>query len=159
MNDTTIIIAGGTVICEDAVLPNHDAHINNDRIVAIRPSSQRLEQNPSDILKPTIIDAQGAFVAPGMIDVHSDYIENVASPRPSVVMDMQSSLIEADRELATHGITTMFHSLSSTKLWSSTASRFEILRMLPSLSTRYYAQKMLRKKLILFAIAYTFVLR
>ncbi|MEG0505308.1 MAG: hypothetical protein RR547_11735, partial [Raoultibacter sp.] len=29
---------------------------------------------------PTIVDARGAYVIPGLIDVHSDYIETVASP-------------------------------------------------------------------------------
>ncbi len=59
-----------------------------------------------------VVDARGAYVAPGLIDIHSDYVENVASPRPSVVMDLNTSLYKADRELVSHGITTIFHSLS-----------------------------------------------
>ena len=51
-------------------------------------------------------------MVPGLIDIHSDYVENVASPRPSVVMDLSTSLYKADRELVSHGVTTIFHSLS-----------------------------------------------
>lgn len=162
MNDETLIISGGTVVCEHAVLPDHDVYVRNGRIAAIRPSAHAstlavrdgagasadapahvgepaLGANPPaqqrDLVDsaqtiidealsaeaaggealasmPMIVDARGTYVAPGMIDVHSDYIESVASPRPSVVMDFRTSLVEADRELAAHGITTMFHSLS-----------------------------------------------
>ena len=55
-------------------------------------------------------------MAPGFIDIHSDYIEGIASPRPSVVMDLRAALYEADRSLVAHGVTTMFHSLSIYKL-------------------------------------------
>jgi len=58
------------------------------------------------------IDARGGYLLPGFIDVHADYIEHMAAPRPTSVMDLGMSLREAERELATHGITTMFHSLS-----------------------------------------------
>lgn len=61
---------------------------------------------------PTIVDARGAYVIPGLIDVHSDYIETVASPRPSAIMDLPTSLLRAERELVAHGVTTIFHSLS-----------------------------------------------
>ncbi len=49
---------------------------------------------------------------PGIIDIHADYIEHMAAPRPQSVMDFRLALREADRELVTHGITTMFHSLA-----------------------------------------------
>ena len=60
-----------------------------------------------------VVDARGAYVVPGMVDIHSDYIESVASPRPSVVMDLPTSLYKVDRELVTHGVTTIYHSLST----------------------------------------------
>ena len=112
MNDTTLIISGGTVVCEDAVLPDHDVFVRSGRIAAIRPSAGYRLADGTDDSSLAIVDARGAYVAPGMIDVHSDFIETVASPRPSVVMDLCTSLYQAERELAAHGITTIFHSLS-----------------------------------------------
>ena len=112
MNDTTLIISGGTVVCEDAVLPDHDVFVRNGRIAAIRPSAGYRLADRDDDATLSIVDARGAYVAPGMIDVHSDFIENVASPRPSVVMDLRTSLFQAERELVAHGITTIYHSLS-----------------------------------------------
>ena len=61
---------------------------------------------------PVVIDAKGCYVVPGIIDIHSDYIESVASPRPNVILNLASSLFEAERELVAHGVTTIYHSLS-----------------------------------------------
>ncbi len=60
----------------------------------------------------TVIDAEGAWLMPGFIDIHADYIEHMAAPRPTSLMDFRLALREAEKELVTHGVTTMFHSLS-----------------------------------------------
>lgn len=114
MDNDSCIIRGGTVVCPDRVLPDHDVVVIDGRIAAIAPRAAGeldSEPNASAGVLP-IVDACGAFVTPGMVDVHSDYVENVASPRPSVVMDLNASLYKADRELVSHGVTTIFHSLS-----------------------------------------------
>ncbi|MDR2108494.1 MAG: alpha-D-ribose 1-methylphosphonate 5-triphosphate diphosphatase, partial [Coriobacteriales bacterium] len=74
----------------------------------------RLQENRTDepSLCPLLVDARGCYVMPGFIDIHSDYIESVASPRPGVVMDLSAALYEADRALVAQGVTTIFHSLS-----------------------------------------------
>jgi alpha-D-ribose 1-methylphosphonate 5-triphosphate diphosphatase len=59
-----------------------------------------------------VIDAQGAYLMPGMIDVHSDNIEQVIVPRAGSVMDIAFALREQERQLVNNGITTMYHSLS-----------------------------------------------
>ena len=114
MNDNSCIIRGGTVVCADRVLPDHDVVVIDGHIAAIEPAgaSDFDAQPDATVGVLPIVDARGAFVAPGLIDIHSDYVENVASPRPSVVMDLNTSLYKADRELVSHGITTIFHSLS-----------------------------------------------
>ena len=104
---TTTIIHGGAVILADRVAFAHDVVISGGRISAIEPTRPR----PSSAALE-LIDAAGCYVAPGLIDIHSDYIETVASPRPSVVMDLQAALYEADRSLISQGITTIYHSLS-----------------------------------------------
>ncbi len=113
MDNNSCIIRGGTVVCADRVLPDCDVVIIDGRIAALEPAGTDFDAQP-DAAKGVlpVVDARGAYVAPGLIDIHSDYVENVASPRPSVVMDLSTSLYKADRELVSHGVTTIFHSLS-----------------------------------------------
>ena len=55
-----------------------------------------------------VIDAKRAWLMPGMLDIHADYIEHMAAPRPTSLMDFRISLREAEKELVCHGISTMF---------------------------------------------------
>lgn len=125
----SMIIRGGNVVCADRILENHDVIVRNGVIEAIAPASDSASTvrplyfaGADDTGTPgydidvatglPVVDARGAYVTPGMVDIHSDYIENIASPRPSVVMDLPTSLYKCDRELVGHGITTIYHSLS-----------------------------------------------
>ncbi len=125
----SMIIRGGDVVCADRILANHDVVVRNGVIEAIAPASESAStvrplyfSGVDDTGTPgfdidvatglPVVDARGAYVTPGMVDIHSDYIENIASPRPSVVMDLPTSLYKCDRELVGHGITTIYHSLS-----------------------------------------------
>ena len=114
MDTTSCIIRGGTVVCADRVLPDCDVVVIDGRIAAIEPvGASDFDAQPDATMGVLpVVDARGAYVVPGLIDIHSDYVENVASPRPSVVMDLSTSLYKADRELVSHGVTTIFHSLS-----------------------------------------------
>jgi alpha-D-ribose 1-methylphosphonate 5-triphosphate diphosphatase len=58
------------------------------------------------------IDARDGYIMPGFIDIHSDYIESVIQPRPTCLMDFETGLREAEKQLLGHGITTIYHSLS-----------------------------------------------
>jgi Metal-dependent hydrolase involved in phosphonate metabolism len=58
------------------------------------------------------IQADGLYLMPGFIDLHSDAIEREISPRPNVSFPVNIALFELDKRLAASGITTIFHSLS-----------------------------------------------
>lgn len=101
------IIHNGKVITEEKILEGHAVVVKGDRIQKIIPESEvRFIRNVE------FIDANGGYISPGFIDIHSDYIESIVSPRPTSMMDMDVSLREAEKILISHGITTMFHSLS-----------------------------------------------
>lgn len=102
-----LLITNGIIITEEALLEGYDLLIQDDRIARI---ARRGELVPEPYTE--VIDAQGGYVTPGMIDIHSDYIEHMTAPRPTSLIDFQISLRETERELITHGITTMYHSLS-----------------------------------------------
>ena len=58
------------------------------------------------------IDAQGHYLFPGFVDIHSDAIEKGIEPRPNTQFPVDIAVYELDKKLAACGITTMFHSLS-----------------------------------------------
>jgi alpha-D-ribose 1-methylphosphonate 5-triphosphate diphosphatase len=97
------------VIGPEKVLKHHQIIIRENMIEAIIPLDFELEQEYADA---HVIDGCAGFIAPGMIDIHSDYIEHMAAPRPTSMMDFHTAIREMERELISHGITTMYHSLS-----------------------------------------------
>nr|WP_106782402.1 phosphonate metabolism protein PhnM [Lysinibacillus timonensis] len=101
------ILTNGTIVTENEMLTEHAVVVENDRIVNIIH-----ENEIAHFFGAHIIDANGGYISPGLVDIHSDYLETVVSPRPSSLMDMNLGLRECERILATHGITTIFHSLS-----------------------------------------------
>lgn len=90
----------------DSVEGGLEILIDGARIAAVRRAQDEAPSGAEEI------DARGGYVAPGIIDIHSDYIEHMAAPRPVSLMDFGLSLRLAEREMASHGISTMFHSLS-----------------------------------------------
>ena len=101
------VLTNGQLVTEDQILQNHAVVIENDLIKAIIP-----EEDIAKFSDYTLIDAQGGYISPGFVDIHSDYIEGIISPRPTSLMDFNMGIREAERILVSHGITTMFHSLS-----------------------------------------------
>ncbi|NRF94602.1 phosphonate metabolism protein PhnM [Paenibacillus frigoriresistens] len=101
------LITNGLIITEEAILEGFDLLIKQDRIerIALRGEIEWNEHTE-------VIDAAGGYISPGFIDIHSDYIEHMTAPRPTSLMDFNLSLRETEKELISHGITTMYHSLS-----------------------------------------------
>jgi alpha-D-ribose 1-methylphosphonate 5-triphosphate diphosphatase len=58
------------------------------------------------------IDGAGAYLMPGLIDIHSDAVEKEIQPRPNVTFPVSIACSELERKLAAVGITTIFHSIS-----------------------------------------------
>ncbi|MCX7709153.1 MAG: phosphonate metabolism protein PhnM [Clostridia bacterium] len=64
-----------------------------------------------------VIDADGGYVMPGLIDIHSDAIEKEIQPRPNTLFPVNMAFFELEKKLAASGITTMYHSLSLSDDW------------------------------------------
>lgn len=101
------IIHNGLVITEDTITDELAVVVDGKYIHSLIPTGQIAEFPGAKL-----IDAQGGYITPGFIDIHSDYIETIASPRPTSMIDFNISLREAEKILVNNGITTMFHSLS-----------------------------------------------
>ncbi|MEK9196823.1 phosphonate metabolism protein PhnM [Ureibacillus sp. 179-F W5.1 NHS] len=101
------ILTNGTIVTEKEMLKHHAIVVENDIISKIIHEKE-VEQYPDAV----VMNANGGYISPGFVDIHSDYIETIVSPRPNSMMDMTLGLRESERILMTHGITTIFHSLS-----------------------------------------------
>lgn len=101
-----LAIINGVIVTEQQFLKNHIVLVEDNLINAI------VHEADIDLHGIEVLDAKGGYVSPGFVDIHSDYIETIVSPRPTSVMSMNIGLRESERILMTHGITTIFHSLS-----------------------------------------------
>lgn len=100
------IIRNIKLILPDGLVEGQRVWIKEDRIEKITCDGEPLPEGYK------IIDGEMGYLAPGFIDIHSDYIEHVTAPRPTALMDFDLSIREAERELLVHGVTTIYHSLS-----------------------------------------------
>ncbi len=91
-----------TAVLRDRLLEDALVSIEGGRIVEVA------QGKPSD----DALDAAGAWLLPGFVDMHSDAIEKAVEPRPKARFPVGVAVRELDRCLAGWGITTIFHSLS-----------------------------------------------
>lgn len=70
----------------------------------------RIAADPSP--RARVIDAEGCFVLPGIVDLHGDAFERVLMPRPGVHFPPDVALHETDRQLVANGITTAYYGLT-----------------------------------------------
>ena len=140
------IIHNGKIITEHNIIEGFAVVVEGETIQSII-----VEGEISDYPEAQLIDANGGFVSPGFIDIHSDYIETIASPRPTSMMNFDISLREAEKILISHGITTMFHSLSFYKedVFSHKAMRNpqNIQRMVDAIDATHNQLHLIRHRL------------
>lgn len=79
-----------------------------------------------DVSGLPVINAAGALVLPGIIDVHGDAFERCLMPRGGVAMNVDLALRDNDTQLLAAGITTSF--LSATDSWEPGLRSRETLR-------------------------------
>lgn len=96
------------MVLPDQVLQG-DLLIEADRIAEIRPKGAPAIMGAHE--EPGM-DGQGMYLMPGIIDIHSDVIEKEIQPRPGSFFPLNMALIELEKKLAGHGVTTMYHSVS-----------------------------------------------
>lgn len=110
-NNDYIIIHQGSVVTEVETV-QASIVIHQGLIEQLITSEELLEKWLLEHPQARIIDAAGLHVLPGLIDIHCDAIEKEVQPRPNTLFPLELSLLEFERKLPLHGITTMYHSLS-----------------------------------------------
>ncbi|WP_298919617.1 alpha-D-ribose 1-methylphosphonate 5-triphosphate diphosphatase [uncultured Roseobacter sp.] len=69
------------------------------------------------------IDCQDQFLAPGLIELHTDNLERHMQPRPKVDWPHKAAIVAHDRELAGTGITTVFDAIRAGSIISENSKR------------------------------------
>ncbi len=70
------------------------------------------------------IDCDGDYVAPGLVELHTDNLERHLTPRPQVNWPHRAAIIAHDRELAGTGITTVFDAIRVGSIVSDGMKRY-----------------------------------
>lgn len=75
-------------------------------------------------LPPDALDMAGEFLAPGLIELHTDNLEQHLHPRPGVNWPHASAILAHDAELAGCGITTVFDAMRVGSILSSSPTDY-----------------------------------
>ncbi len=98
----SVAVVGGRIVTPEAVVDG-GVRVEGDRIVSV---------GRVDTDADTVIDADGRFVLPGLVDLHGDDIEDHLHPRSGTRIEPPMALASADRANIAAGITTKFHAIS-----------------------------------------------
>lgn len=103
--DKMICLTGGAVFDGETLRERGGVVFNEKGIFDIIDG----ERVPSGV---TVIDVGGETIMPGMVDLHSDALEQSIEMRPGAHFDVGFALENLDRRIASTGITTYCHALS-----------------------------------------------
>jgi len=70
------------------------------------------------------MDLQGDYLAPGLVELHTDNLERHIAPRPKVDWPHRAAILAHDRELAGTGITTVFDAIRVGSILSGGSPRY-----------------------------------
>ena len=98
---TRTILANARLILPETVTPGALV-LEDGAIVAIQPGNA---------VPAGALDMQGDFIAPGMVELHTDNLERHIRPRPGVDWPHAGAILAHDAELAGCGITTVFDAM------------------------------------------------
>ncbi|MEL6997051.1 MAG: alpha-D-ribose 1-methylphosphonate 5-triphosphate diphosphatase [Pseudomonadota bacterium] len=116
----TPVAAGETVLTNARLVLEDEVIGGSVRVVAGRIAE--VAQGRSSV--PGAIDCEGNYLAPGLVELHTDNLERHLVPRPGVKWPRRNAIIAHDAELASTGITTVFDALRVGSILSETKSKY-----------------------------------
>lgn len=99
------LITHATLVTPSGVHVDHALLTEDGIITALGPTAELAATGLETI------DARGAYLIPGLIDLHTDTLEKEITPRPGADFPLEVAIHELDRKLVACGITTVYHSL------------------------------------------------
>ncbi len=94
------VIGNVRAVTATAVLDDAAVVVREGRIADVRSGSFR---------DPHTVDGNGLLLLPGIVDVHSDALENEMLPRPNAPVPGEFALTSMEGRLVGAGVTTVFH--------------------------------------------------
>ncbi|WP_101065613.1 alpha-D-ribose 1-methylphosphonate 5-triphosphate diphosphatase [Roseovarius salinarum] len=95
------VLANATLVLSDDCLTG-TLVLRDGRIAAVEPGAG---------VPAGAVDCGGDYVAPGLIELHTDNLERHIQPRPKVDWPHDAAMLAHDAELASTGITTVFDAM------------------------------------------------
>jgi alpha-D-ribose 1-methylphosphonate 5-triphosphate diphosphatase len=99
--DPCFLITNSLLVTPERVIDHGSLQVVNGRIVAIQ-EGRMAGEGP-------VIDAAGAMLIPGLVDIHSDANEKAIHPRPRAHFPVSIALQELDKVMAGCGVTSIYH--------------------------------------------------
>jgi alpha-D-ribose 1-methylphosphonate 5-triphosphate diphosphatase len=105
MNEFAIVNA--TIVLPDRVLDGGAVRVKDGLIAEATPTAAALGERPANQ-----IDAVGAYLLPGIVELHNDGYEYELNPRPGANIPAPLAFATFERQLVSAGVTTEFHAIS-----------------------------------------------
>ncbi|MBW6423592.1 alpha-D-ribose 1-methylphosphonate 5-triphosphate diphosphatase [Rhizobium sp. XQZ8] len=96
---TELVLTNARIVLEDSIL-HGSVQILDGKIADISEGSTRTGE-----------DFEGDYLIPGLVELHTDHLEQHYSPRPGVRWNATAAIQAHDAQVATSGITTVFDCL------------------------------------------------
>ena len=97
-----LVLANARIVTRDEVLTGA-VRIENRRITALDPGA---------VVAAAAVDLEGDYLVPGLVELHTDVLEQHAAPRPGVRWPAPAAVLAHDAQIAASGITTVLNSLA-----------------------------------------------
>src|SRR5579863_9972807 len=98
----TWLIKNAKVITPDGVIDGGSVLIEDGEIVEVGGVAEFMGQ---------VVDVEGAYVMPGIIDIHTDAMDAEIVPRTGADIPIAVAFNELERKMCGCGITTVYHTL------------------------------------------------
>ncbi len=101
---TSLAIRGARIVTRDEVIDG-TLYVEEDKISHIDSGQSR---RPAD----AVIEAGGAYLLPGLVDLHGDDIEHELGTQRSFMFPVEMGVLQTDKNAVAWGVTTKLHALA-----------------------------------------------
>jgi alpha-D-ribose 1-methylphosphonate 5-triphosphate diphosphatase len=104
--NSSLAVSNALVVTRDSVLADAGVGVRDGVISEVAPDGRLrgdYEQH---------VDLRGAYLMPGVIDLHNDSLEVEVNPRPETNLPVEFALANLERRLLFSGVTSEFHAIA-----------------------------------------------